>query len=554
MSKLAIIIPAHKDADIIDFCLESLQDQDFQDFTVTLVNDGRDEELEKRITSKIEEGELTFKLNYEFLPENKGASAARNLGYDTIINAVGTSKPKYLFFLDSDCMVKTGILQNMVDILDKEDIDFIYGDYEYTNGHKYTSRPFNPYTLRTMNYISTMSMMRTDNFARFNEELDYFQDWDLFYRMVKAGSKGYYLKETIFLTEPSVEGNISGINIPLKDKCKTFREVNNIEDSSLVVTTFGCPLQAEQRAEILNADYAGTAQGGTHGIYPANLDFDNWTHTYIIGGFNHPVSALKNHLEFSVGKPIIHFVGTDVFQLWEKQSPASLDRIKKYLKKNKATLLVNSERLQKEMKKMGIKTELLYTPLYKPERFIPTIQPAEFTVAVYYSDTPNMNFFNTQDPFDNNNGESNLYLMWEVAKAMPNVKFKFFGGKARFTTANVEFCGKIPSEDMPEFINSCSTIVRTTIHDSLPHLPLQFMLSGRRVITSSHLPFADIGLSFQDILHYEDCKNEVINKIMECKTRGGIGYAEQGLVDNLVYEKMSQENYVKRIKEIMEDK
>lgn len=557
MAKLSIIIPAHKDADYIDLTLEALEDQDFQDFNVVIVNDGRDADLEKRIQDHIEAKNYSYPLFYEFI-EKGGASKARNFGFNILKNAVDTSKMKYTLFLDSDCQLLPGILQNMVDILDKHaDISFVYGDYEYDGGGKFRSRPFNPYVLRTMNYISTMSMMRTEIFKGFNEDLEYFQDWDLFYNLAKEGHKGYYLKETLFTTQKPDKDSISGIQIPLKDKCKVFRECNEIPHADLVVTSFGCPLQAEQRAEMLDADYAGTSQGASHGIYPTNLQFENWKYTYIVGAFNDPLSALVNHLSVVVGRPIIHFVGTDVFQLYEKHSTANLERIKERLDAMKAILLVNSPRLQDEMLKMGFRTALVYTPIFNAERYTEArnldSDREDYTVGVYYSDSPNMNFFNTANPFDNKGGESNLYLMWEVAKAMPHIKFKFFGGKAKFTTANVEFCGKIKNEDMPEFIANCDTIVRTTIHDSLPQLPVQFMLAGRRVITSSNFKEGDLGLSFQDIIHFEDAKSEVIDKIQEARLLGDLDKGEYEKVLAFVGTSLHPTKYKETIEGIMHD-
>lgn len=77
---------------------------------------------------------------------------------------------------------------------------------------------------------------------------------------------------------------------------------------------------------------------------------------------------------------------------------------------------------------------------------------------------------------DGANGRSNIPLIRDVARSMPDVKFKFFGGLAKEKKDNIEFVGRIPEEGMVDFINSCSMNLRATIHDGFPQLPIQFML------------------------------------------------------------------------------
>ena len=190
--------------------------------------------------------------------------------------------------------------------------------------------------------------------------------------------------------------------------------------------------------------------------------------------------------------------------------------IKKLFKIKKAKILVNSRRCQKELKLAGIKADLVYTPIYNIKQYKPSAFPDKFTVAIYCSDSNRMHKLDSQDGF------SNVPLLMEVAKSLPMIDFKFFGlDKVTEKKDNIEFCGKIPEEEMPSFIGECSMIVRSTVHDGFPQLPIQFLLSGRFALTScpdKELKFAD-KLSFEDNLDWEKNKSEVINKILEMRNR-----------------------------------
>jgi hypothetical protein len=82
-------------------------------------------------------------------------------------------------------------------------------------------------------------------------------------------------------------------------------------------------------------------------------------------------------------------------------------------------------------------------------------------------------------------------LIQEVAKAMPDVKFKFFGGSEKRTEGNVEYTGWT---DMSELIKESSILTRFTVHDGLPIGALEFILAGRQVLSNLDLP------------HFTNCK------------------------------------------------
>lgn len=555
-----IIIPVHKgSAKDIEVLLRSIEDQDYDMNSTTIVLDGPDAELEETLTKWLTDLKYFFYL--EVLPENQGASFARNYGAK-ISRENMELDPKVesiLFFIDADCKLSPGMLRECAtQFKDNPDISFVYGNYRFDNKHNFISQGFDPYLLESFNYIATMSPVYRKVFEKvggFDDDRTYFQDWGLFYKIAKAGYKGKYIKENIFTTKISDENSISGKpGMSLDEKSKEFRKYYGIKDRELVVTTFGAPLQAIQRAKMLDADYIGPAKDSSRMIMPSMINFSNWKATYMVGFYNETMDAIANHMNYGVGKMIYHFIGTDVMQMYHMHPMAELHEISEELKKTGAKVFVNSPRMKEELEECHIEAELLYTPLYNIDQYYASPLPDEFRVAVYYSDT------NPMHSLDNDE-RSNIHLIRDVALSMPDVKFIFFGGDRNYVPGdimkycpeNIEFAGKIPENMMPEFINSCSMVLRSTIHDGFPQLPIQFLLCGRQALVSCpdpELAFTD-KLSFEFIDNYEANKEEMINKIYTMKDYPALPDALRELSYAYYSELMSVQKFKDRIYECL---
>lgn len=528
--KISIVIPYYKNEDTIDALIHSLEDQDFKDWDATIVIDGKDEIAYKRLGKLYWNEDGTPKgdnpIYVEMLEKNQGAPAARNFGAEISgQNLLAKNKGNILFFIDADCRLYPGILREVdTQFEDNPEIEFVYGNYRFENSRNYISLPYDPYRLKTMNFISTMSPIKRDAFIKAGKFKDapHFQDWSLFYRASEKGLKGKYVNEYFFTTEIPGEDSISGTKgLTLSDKASVFRKEHNIADKTLVVTSWGADYQALQRAKILGADFVCHNMGDSK-VMPLNYSFDNWMGTYMVGCYSETPNALATHMSSTVGKPIFHFIGTDVFQMINRHPVVSLKQFREKFDEINAKIFVNSPRCLEEMKDCGFKdAELLYTPIYNQKQYSWLVDPPkQFTVAVYYSDdSPMMKL-------DGGNGHSNLPMIMEVAKAMPDIKFKFFGGHRKFLPEdisedvgdNIEFCGRIEEKDMCAFINSCSMIVRSTIHDGFPQLPIQFLLCGRQALVSCpdmEMNYAN-KLLYEEIFEvYDDARDDVINKIYE---------------------------------------
>lgn len=552
-----IIIPFYKNYKSIKPLLLSIEDQDYTDYNITIVVDGEDEEAGKLLTGYLDAGEHAF--NLEMLKDNVGASAARNHGAKMSgDDLMSDNSDSILFFVDADCKLSPGILSDFNMQFDiHKDIDFCYGNYRFElDKPPFISQAYDPYLLKTMNYIPTMSPVKRDAFNQvggFDEDRKYFQDWGLFYKLSQNNYKGHYLGDKYFVcsTTSPTEDSISGSQgMTLAEKCAEFRKYYGIKDKELVVSTWGAPLQAIQRAKMLDADYVGAGIGSDRMTFPANYRFENWKYTYMVGCYNQTISALENHMTSVVGTPIYHFIGTDVFTMFNVHSVAALDDIKKMFKVQDAVLLSNSPRCQEELLRCGLETDLVYTPIYEIDKYKSIAPlPEKFTVGVYVSDT------NRAHMPDGAGGHSNIPLILDVAMAMPDVEFKLFGiDKMYDKKGNVEYCGRIPESHMVDFINECSMVVRSTIHDGFPQLPIQYMLCGRQALVScpdETMEYAE-KISFEDNLDWESNKGEIISKIYAMKDNLPFGGANQDCVTEYYRDLMSADVFKEKIYSYME--
>lgn len=120
--KVSVIIPFHGGKSFLEDCLQSLEEQEFQDFETILINDHSTELIQPLVQTYQE----NHKCIYLELEEGKtGVAAARNLG---LAYATGT----YLYFLDSDDYLYEGALQALVESAEEKQADIVYGKRKTT--------------------------------------------------------------------------------------------------------------------------------------------------------------------------------------------------------------------------------------------------------------------------------------------------------------------------------------------------------------------------------------------------------------------------------------
>ncbi|MEK7637759.1 MAG: glycosyltransferase [Patescibacteria group bacterium] len=190
--RVAIIIPAYQSADTIGATLASVNRQTYQPSEVIVVDDGSTDDLLGALS--------TVQPNISLIRQkNAGAPAARNAGFER-------STGDYVLFLDADTVLEPSAVHKMVVALTTHPVaSYAYSDFRF-GWKKFRLGEYSSRKLRRQNYIHTTSLIRRQDFPRFDPALKRFQDWDLWLTMDKRGRRGLWIPETLFRVRPRPRG------------------------------------------------------------------------------------------------------------------------------------------------------------------------------------------------------------------------------------------------------------------------------------------------------------------------------------------------------------
>jgi glycosyltransferase involved in cell wall biosynthesis len=144
----------------------------------------------------------------------------------------------FVFFCDDDIVLPASYLQTLYSALkNNNNAGFAYTGYygivlhpeshPIHNNFQIPSMPFNATVLRQYNYISTMSLIRTDVFPMFDENLKRLQDWDIFLTLLGKGITGIFIKDLKFFAYYIDEGITSNTNSEI-DAILAIRTKHNL--------------------------------------------------------------------------------------------------------------------------------------------------------------------------------------------------------------------------------------------------------------------------------------------------------------------------------------
>ena len=132
-----------------------------------------------------------------------GACRKRNLGFSKV-------DTPYVFFCDDDVVLAGDCLTKLLAALEQTDgnVGYAYGDYRgicvppatHPLGPVFVHRAqaFDGRELLKRNYISTMTLVRSEVFCGFDEKVPRLQDWDLWLTLLQKGVEGLYVPGVIF--------------------------------------------------------------------------------------------------------------------------------------------------------------------------------------------------------------------------------------------------------------------------------------------------------------------------------------------------------------------
>lgn len=112
---ISVIVPFQKGIHFLKDCLQSLSEQTYKDFEVILVYNGVTEDVNEVVAPFKE------KMNIrEFTEETIGVGNARNVG-------LSKAGGEYVYFIDADDYINVDVIENLVNAIQKDNLDFVYG-------------------------------------------------------------------------------------------------------------------------------------------------------------------------------------------------------------------------------------------------------------------------------------------------------------------------------------------------------------------------------------------------------------------------------------------
>lgn len=120
--KISVIVPFHKGLHYLKDCLNSISEQNLEEYEVILIGDHVEETVETFLEEREDREYIYY---YELEQTKRGVAAARNLG---IAKATG----EFVYFLDSDDYLMKEVLTRLLSLNNKENKNIVFGPIEHT--------------------------------------------------------------------------------------------------------------------------------------------------------------------------------------------------------------------------------------------------------------------------------------------------------------------------------------------------------------------------------------------------------------------------------------
>ena len=467
----SIGIPAYGAAiDYLPYAIEALSNQDYKKFHVVIIFDGPSKKGVYQ-AKKLIKGFPEMEIEYH-VAEHGGAPHARN-------EAVKYFKGDYYLFHDADVKLYPETLRTYANIFEEHpevwrvwgryDITYPTGETQYSMGHPPMDAAGNVWykALKFTNYIDSNTPIRADHYIPWDETVKSLQDWDWAIRQLKPDFSGkgfWYTGKAMFTAMNALPGGISQDSHDNWIERKEYvQHKNGIETKDICVTSLGAMNHAIVVAEMLDSELLPMPSFKSH----------HYDMVYLLGFYlredpQQPGFVTRSHMDVfknNKGKNVVHWIGTDIYDLRWHCSFEKIKALKKWFKDNKVIHLCEAEFTQKELAEVGIEAQVV--PIPPKKLFKPMPLPKKFSVGVYL---PGRDIYKED-------------LIDEIIHSMPDVQFYLFGDASNRGARgdNWQNLGYI---DFDEWMPKMSCNLRITEHDGLPLTPIQFLTAGRNVVTN----------------------------------------------------------------------
>lgn len=224
--EVSIIVPAFNSSKYIREALDSVFAQTFDRYEVIVINDGSLD------TDALEEELKRFPTKLSYIKqENRGAAAARNAG-------LRAARGELVAFLDADDVYVPDFLEKQIELLNRSNADLVFSDAMLFGdsplaGHTFMELQPSRGEVTSESLLSLkVTVLTSTVLARkapimevglFDESLRRGQDFDLWWRLAKAGVRFAYQREEL-AHHRIVESGLSGGTISQLQRTLTVLE------------------------------------------------------------------------------------------------------------------------------------------------------------------------------------------------------------------------------------------------------------------------------------------------------------------------------------------
>lgn len=191
--KISVIIPCYNNQSTIIETINSVLNQTYSNIEIIVIDDGSTQDIHSSIKLFLQNPNFNF-----YKQPNKGVSSARNKGASIAIG-------KYLLFLDADDLIETTYIEKAIIEIEKNpEIKLVYPKCRFI-GRKNESWILPNYDnfkkFLIGNCIIISSIIRKKDFDKangFDENLTFYEDWDLWISILKNGGEVKQIDEELF--------------------------------------------------------------------------------------------------------------------------------------------------------------------------------------------------------------------------------------------------------------------------------------------------------------------------------------------------------------------
>ena len=199
---ISVIVPVYNVAPYLEYSLNSIQQQSYQQLEIILVDDGSTDDSSS-ICKKYLNQDLRFKYIYQ---ENAGLSAARNTG-------IAAASGEYITFVDSDDWLDTSAIEILYRNLKKYDADIAAGNYNLYNDSKEIMYQFAEQEMKDMAWAcSVMKLYKRDLFAGLRFPLGKnVEDTFVIYKVFLKAKRVVHVEKAIYWYRVGREGTLNNV-------------------------------------------------------------------------------------------------------------------------------------------------------------------------------------------------------------------------------------------------------------------------------------------------------------------------------------------------------